>query len=823
MLVHKFGGTSVGSGERMQAVARIVAANRRPAVVVTSAMSGVTDGLIALARLAQRRETAAVDARFAALRLAHVTAAEVVTAPGADREALLRVVRDLLLELDQVLHGVRLLQELSPRSLDLISSLGERLAAPLLAAALRQAGLAAEPVDARDVIRTDAHFGAANVDLETSRLLARERLLALAEHVVPVVTGFLAAAPDGAVTTLGRGGSDYSAALVGAFLDAEAIWIWTDVDGAMTADPRVVPEARVLEAISYREAAEMAYFGSKVLHPSTMIPAVHQDIPIRVRNTFNPDAPGTLITSRPKERFEGVKTVTSIAGMAMVTVEGRGMIGVPGVVGRLFSATARAGISVYMISQASSEQNISFLVPRTEGERAVAEVSREFELELARGRIDRVDVQAPVGILAIIGEGMRGTPGVSQKLFTALGRGGVNVLAIAQGSSELNVSVVVDEQDLGRAVGAVHTRFGLTRTTHVLLLGRGLIARTLLKQLLGAKERLSRDHGLRLSVIGVTGQTEWLFDPLGIDDERLRRASEGAPLGELGGAARPADAELLEQVARTRRLDIVLVDATAAETGPLHEQALVHGLHVVSANKKPLAGPLPLYRAIRQAAAARGLDYRFEVTFGAGLPVLSTLQELLATHDRIIRISGCFSGTLGLICSMLDEGTPFSRAVAVARERGFTEPDPRDDLSGMDVARKALIIAREIGLAAEMQDVAREALVPPDLMALPDVEAFMARLPELDAAFAARAAAAAAAGQVLRYLAEITAERVAVGLTAVDRGSAAGQLTGPDNILVYRTERYDEHPLVIRGPGAGAEVTAAGVFGDLLKVAHRVG
>jgi len=661
----------------------------------------------------------------------------------------------------------------------------------------------------------------ANVDMTVSRELTRKTVLPMADNAVCVITGFIGKTESGLTTTLGRGGSDFSASLIGAFLDADEIWIWTDVDGVMTADPRIVPEARVLEAISYREAAEMAYFGSRVLHPRTMIPAVQQNIPLRIRNSFHPAHPGTLITDRRTDRFQGVKSVTSISDMAMVTLEGKGMIGVPGIVQRVFTATARAGANVYMISQASSEQNISFLVRHGDGTRVIKELEDEFKLELFRKMIECIDLAAPVGILAIIGEGMKGTPGISQRLFTALGRGRINVLAIAQGSSELNVSVVVEQDNLQRAVAAVHTRFGLTTDTHVVLFGKGLIGRTLLRQLLAGQERLRRDHGLSLKVIGVCGRDELLFDPAGLDAEALRQITEGASLRGLGGETRPDDEKIIERIVHTQRMDVVLVDVTAAETIPLHALALQNGIHVVTANKKPLSGSLRDYKNLRHQAFAHGAGYHFETTFGAGLPVLFTLQDLLATHDRILRVTGCFSGTLGYICSGLQEGRLFSEMVREAKSLGFTEPDPRDDLSGLDVARKALIIAREIGLDLEMSDIHLTGMVPPEMMALPDVDTFMNHLTDLDDDFAARVKQARADNKVLRYLVEIADGHVSVGLTAVDRQSAEGQLNGPDNIVVYQTERYCKNPLIIRGPGAGAEVTAAGVFSDILKVARH--
>lgn len=820
MLVMKFGGTSVGDAARMRNVARLVLAERgrTPVVVVTSAMTKVTDALINLAQAARDRRSSDVEAILGELRRRHFEAAEALTDPGSRREALIGTLRDLLLELEQICHGIRLLSDLTPRSLDLVSSFGERFAAPLLAAAIRAQGGEAKAFDAREFVRTDSVHGSARTDETASRALTRQALLPHIEELVPVVTGFIGASQDGVTTTLGRGGSDLSGALMGAFLDADAIWIWSDVDGVLTADPRVVPEARLLTQVSYREAAEMAYFGSKVLHPGTIAPAVRQQIPIVLKNSFRPDSPGTLVGPGTESTAGPVKTVSSIADLALVTVEGNGMVGVPGIAARCFGAAARASVSVYLISQASSEHNISFVCKRSDGRRVVAELEREFELERQRREIESIDVKEPVGIVAIIGEGMRGIPGVSQEMFTAMGRAGINVQAIAQGSSELNISAVVDECDLARAVGAIHTRFGLTRDIHVFLLGKGLVGRTLLRQLLKGRLRLAEHSKMTVRVIGVAGRNEMLFDPHGLDDAKLDAIAEGAALGTLGGEPRPDDAALIERIATSRRLDVALVDMTAEETGTLHRMALQAGLHVVTANKKPVAGPGDLYNEIRALSRRKGLGYHFETTFGAGLPLLSTLQDLVATRDEVERISGCLSGTLGFVCSRLMQGQRFSEIVREAKSLGYTEPDPRDDLSGVDVARKALIIAREIGMKLEMSEITLAGLVTPPLMSLPSVSAFMEALPSLDAPMAERVETARRNSAVLRFVAEIQPSSVEVGLREVLSSSPLAQLDGPDNLLVFRSERYHANPLVIRGPGAGAEVTAAGVYGDILKI-----
>ncbi|MCP3902172.1 MAG: bifunctional aspartate kinase/homoserine dehydrogenase I [Planctomycetes bacterium] len=815
MLVMKFGGTSVANADRIRHAAALVLREQRAVVVVTSAMGGVTDELLRLGACARDRHQADVDALLAEFRRRHETAADEVTDDGPTRRRLRDHVDALVKELRQLAHGVSLLRELSESTADLIVSMGERASAPILAAAITTAGRASEAVDARTFITVRA---AGAVDDAASRRAARDRLLPIVERAVPVVTGFVASTKDGRTTTLGRGGSDYTATLVGAWLGARAIWIWTDVDGVMTADPRVVPEARVLDVVSYREAAEAAYFGSKVLHPSTMIPAVESRIPVIIRNTFNPDHPGTRIAEESPQSKLGVKTVTSVADLAMVTVEGSGMIGVPGVAERVFRTTARLGTSVYMVSQASSEHNISFVVNQGDAGGVVEALDAEFELEIARNQVDRVGMIAPVGIVAIIGDGMKGTPGISQRLFTALGRGRINVLAIAQGSSELNLSVVVHADDLRRAVGATHSRFGLTRDTHLVLLGKGLVGSALLRQIIAARSRLASDHGIGLIVSGICGRRDLLLNPGGIEEATLQRVAAGEALDALGGEPRPTDAALFERLAGSRWLDVIVIDVTAEDHGRLHRDALRHGFHVVTANKKPMSGPLDEYETILREAAAHGVTYQFETTFGAGLPALSSLQDLVATCDTVKRVTGCFSGTFGFLCDQLHAGMPLSEAVRAAQARGYTEPDPRDDLNGTDVARKALIIARQLGSKLEMRDIDLEPLVSDELLALPDVDSFLARLPEMDEAMRQRVADAEAGGRVLRFVAEITPERVSVGLRAVSRDDAAGQLSGPDNILVFQTERYDEQPLVIRGPGAGADVTAAGVLGDILKV-----
>jgi bifunctional aspartokinase / homoserine dehydrogenase 1 len=802
VLVMKFGGSSVADRSCLEGVARIVTSCGRPVVVVVSAMGKTTNALLRTAGLAEMGDTVAVEEELRLLRQLHDHAADgLVVDPSVDTE---------LAELRSVLDGVRLLRELTPRSRALISSIGERLSAPILAGHLCAMGRPARAVDARRFVVTDDSHESAVVDLPRTRAAARELFAPLlAEGLTPVVTGFIGATLGGITTTLGRGGSDYTAALLGSLLDAEEVWIWTDVSGILSADPRLVKEARTLEQVSYREAAEMSYFGAKVLHPKTIGPAVSAAIPIRIKNTFDPQHPGTLVAATSPTLKQAVKTVSSIHDLAVVTIEGRGMAGVPGIARRVFEATEAARVSVVMISQASSEQAISAVVPGVDAAKLEAALRDRFALELAAGAVDHVAVQRDVAIASIVGQGMAGQPGISGKLFGALGAVQVNVLAIAQGASELSISVAVRESEAARAVRAIHSAFGLTRTVHLAILGCGRVARTLLRQIAETRSSMEAQLGLELRLAAVASSRRFLFDASGI-------ALESAPADlERRGESLPGAIELIDRLQQARCTDLVLIDATAADTAPLLRLALDAGIHVVTANKRPLAGSLADFDRLLEASRATGAHLHYETTFGAGLPVLHTLQEMVHTGDRFRSVAGCFSGTLGFICTRLEEGVALVSAVAEARELGLTEPDPREDLSGRDVMRKALIIGRTLGLRLEPEAIALSPLIPHLERGLED--AITVHGPPL----ARRVAEERGAGRVLRYVAAIAADRVEVGLRAVPASDPLAGLRGQDNMLVYHTERYDQFPLVIRGPGAGAEVTAAGVLGDVLKAVRH--
>jgi len=816
-IVHKFGGSSVADAGCFRRVADIIEASSNPReAVVLSACRGVTDDLLALVSLAEKPE-GYFPVGLEALKKRHVELARALVSREACTVYIDQLERDCR-DIAGILQTVRLIRSSTYIMRDVISGYGEIWSTRLFAPFLRERGKIKGDVlwiDAREVIIVE--WGSLGPAVQWSVSEANlQRLVPPGFTGRLIVTGFVASTVKGNQTTLGRNGSDFSGSIFGALLNAEEIIIWTDVDGVLSADPRLVPDAQVIDQLSYNEAMELAYFGAKVIHPQTMEPAVKRDIPIYIRNTFAPQKRGTLICAHPKSALK-VKGITTIDSVALVNLEGAGMIGVPGTAHRLFGALRDSGISVILISQGSSEHSICFAIPEAQAVRAEEAVRRAFDAELHDGQIQHVEVALGMSILAVVGDGMAGTHGVAAKVFNSLGDAAISVRAIAQGASERNISVVVDGKGGPKALRAVHAAFYLSpNTLSVGLIGPGTVGRVLLAQIATQIERL-RALNLDIRVRGIATSKRMLLEETAVDLDNWEQslAEAGVPL-DLEKFANHVQADYVPHT--------VMIDCTASvDVCQNYVGWLARGIHVVTPNKKANSGTLPYYRALQEAARAAGTHYLYEATVGAGLPVIHTLRDLRETGDEITRIEGIFSGTLAYLFNVFDGSETFSSIVRAAKTKGYTEPDPRDDLSGMDVARKLIILGREMGLTLEMADVRVEGLVPKDLENC-GVDEFMARLPQFDATMAAMLADARQKNQVLRYVGRIDADgNATVGLTRLDAKHAFANIALTDNVVRFATRRYCNNPLIVQGPGAGPEVTAAGVFSDLLRLSAYLG
>jgi bifunctional aspartokinase / homoserine dehydrogenase 1 len=817
--VHKFGGSSVADAACIERVARIVEEDANPRLaIILSACRGVTDALLNLIALAERHD-ATVGAQLDALRERHVGLAHELLAGDARADFLATLEQDCA-DIAGILQTVRLIRSAASPVRDLVAGFGELWSTRLVTAYLRARGRRPgriEWLDARDVVVVEWGPLGPGVRWDASRANAARVTPAEAAATL-IVTGFVARDTQGLQTTLGRNGSDFSASIFGALLDAAEIHVWTDVDGVLSADPCLVPDATVIDSLSYNEAMELAYFGAKVIHPQTMAPAVARGIPIWIRNTFAAHRPGTLISERSSSELV-VKGITSIDHIALVNLEGAGMIGVPGTAHRLFGALRDHGISVILISQGSSEHSICFAIPEAQAEHAERVVRTAFETELRQGQIQSVEVDRGCSILAVVGDGMSGAPGVAAKVFGALGSAGVNVRAIAQGASERNISVVVDGRQASRALRSVHSGFYLSpHTISIGLIGPGVVGAALLDQLATQTGRLMRDGQLDLRVRGI------------LSSRRMLLADGALPLVDWrGDFERRGEAGDLTRFAEHVHADhlphAIIIDCTAsAEVAARYAGWLASGIHVVTPNKKANSGDLASLARLHEARRQGGAHYLYEATVGAGLPVIQTLRDLRETGDRIDSIEGIFSGTLAYLFNTWDGSQPFSSIVKTAKAQGYTEPDPRDDLSGMDVARKLIILGREMGLGLELADVELEGLVP-DALAGCGPEEFLERLPEFDAPMRARLDAARGRDRVLRYVGTLDANSGAarVGLVELERSHPFANINLTDNVVRFRTGRYDRNPLIVQGPGAGPAVTAGGVFADLLRVCAYLG
>lgn len=817
-VVHKFGGSSVADAGCFRRVADIIESQPSHRLgVVLSACKGVTDGLLNLVSAAEQRDPA-VGATLDALRARHETIATSLLDKAASDAWLARFDSDRA-DLDGILRSAGAAGSASGEIRDLVAGYGELWSTSLFAVYLQSRRKGAGSVkwlDSRQIVVAEWGPLGPAVQWEQSRANLAGSGAAAFDGTL-ILPGFVARTSQGVQTTLGRNGSDFSASIFGALLEAAEIHIWTDVDGVLSADPRRVPNARVIDQLSYSEAMELAYFGAKVIHPQTMAPAVGRSIPIWIRNSFAADRTGTLICAHPKSEL-AVKGITTIEDIALVNIEGAGMIGVPGTAHRLFGALREESINVILISQGSSEHSICCAIPGRQAARAEQVLRAAFRRELDEGQIQSVEAVGELAILAVVGDGMAGTPGVSAKVFNALGQAGVNVRAIAQGASERNISVVVDGRQATRALRATHSSFYLSPSTlSIGVIGPGTVGRVLLDQLASQQARLEREFKLDLRVRGILSSRRMLLNERGVDLASWRAQMDAGTTG--------ADLEKFIEHVRVDYLPhTVIIDCSADEAVAAHYRDwLAQGIHIVTPNKKANSASMDFYESLREARRTGGSHYLYEGTVGAGLPVIQTLRDLRETGDVIDSVEGIFSGTLAYLFNVYDGTVPFSSIVREARRLGYTEPDPRDDLSGTDVARKLIILAREMGQKIEMRDVKVDSLVPGDL-AGGSIDEFLDGLTRYDTAMQQRYLAAKQAGRVLRFVGRITARGEAtVGVVELDSRHAFANIALTDNVVRFATTRYCNNPLIVQGPGAGPEVTAGGVFADLLRLSAYLG
>jgi len=831
--VYKFGGVAVGSGEAIRAATGHVKQAAPRVAAVVSAANGVTDLLLDAGNAALRGDRVAYMTASKKFEVRHNELIDAVIANRARAQKLREVVSDSANEMRSMAESIAVLRELTVRATDALVARGERMLAQIFTGALAEAGVEAEYVEASEVILTERRLGSLWPNFLRCERAAKKNVIPILESGrVVVMPGYLASGPDGEVVTLGRGGTDFSAAILARSIGASAVTLFKEVDGLMTADPKSVPSARLLPELHYREAAELAFYGAKVLHPRTMIPLVDRKIPLFVRNIFR-ESRGTRISDDVKPGAYPVKALTAIHRQALISIEGSGMIGVPGVAGRAFTALSQAGHSVSMISQASSESSICFVVPETEAGHAVAALDEAFLLERKSKLIDRVRAEREIALIAVVGLGMRGRPGIAARTFSALSGSNVNVVAIAQGSSELNITIAVSERDAGRALQALHTEYQLEkirpladttgRESKLTLLGFGQIGRELASQLIAQDKHLRQELGLDIKVVALADRSGVKVVEKGFSAAALQKLAKqkaaGTRLFDRDSTLSIDDlqSKMEQELWLLPSHRPILVDLTSEETAPLLQKALENGFHIVLANKKPLAVSQLAFDELLKTAKDRGLVLRYEATAGAGLPVLDTLAKLQEAGDRVETILGCFSGTLGFIMTALEDGRRFSDAVRDAWKLGYTEPDPRDDLSGKDVARKALILARTLGRRLEFDDIALDSLYTPEVDDNNPAR-FVEKLSALDDEMAQRVQRARGEGKVLRYVAKITKKAIKVGIEAVDQASPLGRLRGTDNTVVIHSKRYATNPLVVTGPGAGAGVTAAGVLNDIVAI-----
>ncbi|MDX2246602.1 MAG: bifunctional aspartate kinase/homoserine dehydrogenase I [Bacteroidia bacterium] len=817
MKILKFGGSSVASPERIDHVAKIIQNLHRQGekiAVVVSAMGGMTDKLIEMSKLAAAGNLAYLDG-LDFFSNQHRKVVNQLVRENDRHPAILQEIIDGQEELGNLLRGLYLTRDLTPRTMDYIYSFGERSSAFILSQVLCSYGTKAIYVNARYSVKTDETYGSAKVNMPQTCDNIR-RHFSENPDAISIITGFIGSTKEGITTTLGRGGSDYTAAIYGYAVDAEEIQIWTDVDGVLTADPRRVKQAFSIRHMTYEEAMEMSHFGAKVIYPPTITPALEKNIPIRIKNTFNPEDEGTLIAKTAPKDKHAVKGIASIGDVALMTLEGSGLWGRASIAARLFKVMDDKKVHAIIITQGSSEHSICFAVNPTQAEIARAAIEEEFELEIKMKFVNRVKVEKDLAVIAAIGDNMRSRPGISGKFFTALGKNGINVIATAQGSSERNITVVIKKEDEAKALTAVHDVFFLSSyyVLNLFVVGVGLIGGTLLKQILQQKEYLRKNQYVELRIVAMANTRKMLFDKEGIDlnnwEEKLKNSNENSDLEVF--------------VARMKEWNLsnsVFVDNTAnKDIVRFYDEILKASISISTPNKVAVSGNFRDYINLKSLADRQNVKFFYETNVGAGLPVLTTLSDLVRSGDRILKIEGVLSGSLSFIFNTFQPGVSFSKIVKEAREKGYTEPDPRDDLSGRDVARKLLILARESGIPMEAEEIEVENILPQSCLDAPTVPEFFTELEKADGLFEEKVKIAQGEGKVLRFIATLEGRKAFISLQSLDSSNPFYNLSGSDNMIVFTSDRYKDRPLVVKGPGAGAEVTAAGVFAEILRIGY---
>ena len=807
MKVLKFGGTSVGSAESILNVKKIVESQSEPVIVVVSALGGITDKLIKTSQLAVEGDVSYQDS-FKEIVTRHEDMVNTVIPAGKERDELMAVVHESLEELKSIYQGVFLIKDLSPKTSAAIVSYGERISTRIVATLIE----GSEWFDSREFIKTEVKQGRKRLATEITNKLVKQNWKKIPK--ISVVGGFISTdAESGEITNLGRGGSDYTASIIAAALGASVLEIWTDVDGFMTADPRVISAAYVIPELSYVEAMELCNFGAKVVYPPTIYPVCIKNIPILIKNTFNPDAPGSIIKDVVKDDKRSIKGISSIKGTSLITVSGLSMVGVIGVNRRIFTCLADNGISVFMVSQASSENNTSIGVQDVDADEACRVLNLEFQKEIEDGAMFPMIAEKGLATVAVVGENMKHTPGIAGKLFGTLGRSGISVIACAQGASETNISFVINQNYLRKALNVIHDSFFLSeyQVLNIFICGVGTVGGSLIEQIHQQQEKLKRELRLKLNVVGIASGHNAMFRREGLELDNFR---------ERLLQAEPSNIQRLhDEVIGMNIFNSVFVDCTASEeVAGLYKDFLTHNINVVAANKIAASSDYANYSELKHIAQKRGVKFLFEANVGAGLPIIRTINDLCNSGDKILRIEAVLSGTLNFIFNTISKDIPFSKTVEMAKAEGYSEPDPRVDLSGKDVVRKLVILAREAGYEINQEDVEIKLFIPERFFE-GSIEDFWKNLPSLDADFEARRAILEKENKVWRFVAKFENGKAHVALGEFSRDHSFYVLEGSNNIVLLTTERYNEYPMLIQGYGAGASVTAAGVFADIMSLA----